>query len=104
MSAEFEFNDKLIVFIAEELHNCKYGDFFFNCEHERMRNEVRDKTCTMWLAIDLHKEYFKNSGWVGSLQKMARVTNLPITDYHKLRFWREYFCRYNESQEREEDF
>lgn len=67
MSAEFEFNDKLIVFIAEEINNCKYGDFFFNCEQERLKNEVRDKTFTIWLTIDLHKEYFKNPFYVGSI-------------------------------------
>ena len=58
----------------------------------------------MWLTVDLHKEYFKNPAWVGSIEKMTRVTCLPITDYNKLRFWREYYFRYNESQEREEDF
>lgn len=53
MSGQFEFNDKLLVFLAEELYNCKYGDFFFNCEQERIRNELRDKTFTIWFTIDL---------------------------------------------------
>lgn len=97
MTAEFEFNDKLIVFIAEEINNCKYGDFFFNCEQERLKNEVRDKTFSMWLTIDLHKDYFKNSSYVGSIEKGTRVIRLPIVEYEKLRFWREYFCRYTEN-------
>jgi hypothetical protein len=103
MSSEFEFNDKLIAFIAEEVYNCKYGDFFFNCEQERIKNEVRDKTFTLWFTIDMHKEFFKNPAYIG-LEKCSRVTRLPIVEYERLRFWREYYSKYSESSQREEDF
>jgi hypothetical protein len=52
MPCEFEFNDKLLTFIAVELHNCKYGDFFFDCERERFESGLRDKTFTLWYAVD----------------------------------------------------
>ena len=77
MSGQFEFNDKLLVFIAEEVYNCKYGDFFFNSEQERLKNELRDKTFTIWFTIDLHKEFFKNPTYVG-LKNAKRVTQLPV--------------------------
>jgi hypothetical protein len=105
MCCEFEFNDKLLVFIAEEVQNCKYGDFFFNCESERIKNEVRDKTFSVWTTIELHKDdYFRNPSYVGSLENMSRIQQVPVLEYHKLRFWREYFCRYSESKENEEDY
>lgn len=62
-----------------------------------MKSEVREKTYSIWLTIDLHKEHFKNVLWVGTLEKMARVTALPITEYNRLRLWREYYCKYSES-------
>ena len=65
MSCEFEFNDKLITFIADELHNCKYGDFFFDCEQERMKHDLREKTFTLWFTVDMHREFFKNHSYVG---------------------------------------
>lgn len=95
MSTEFEFNDKLITFIADELHNCKYGDFFFDCEAERVRNEVRDKTFTLWFTVDMNKDFFRNQTFVG-LEKCSRVTRLPLVEYERLRYWREYYGRYSE--------
>lgn len=103
MPAEFEFNDKLITFIADEVYNCKYGDFFFNCEQERFKNEVRDKTFTIWFAIDEQKHLFKNNFYVG-LDKAKRITQLPIVDYEKLRYWREYFSKYSDASYKEDDF
>jgi hypothetical protein len=96
MPGEFEFNDKLITFLAEEVYNCKYGDFFFNCEQERLKNEVRDKTFTVWFAIDLQRDIFKNNFYVG-LDKAQRIARLPIVEYDRLRYWREYFSKYTEA-------
>ena len=36
MSGQFEFNDRLLTFLAEEVYNCKYGNFLFNCEFESL--------------------------------------------------------------------
>ena len=104
MSGQFEFNDKLLVFIAEELYNCKYGDFFFNSEQERIRNELRDKTFTIWFTIDLQREFFKNPAYVG-MENAARVTQLPVVQIERLRYWKEYFSKYSETQtQTDEDY
>ena len=103
MPGEFEFNDKLIAFFAEEIYNCKYGDFFFNCEQERIKNELRDKTFTIWFAIDMQKDMFKNNFYVG-LDKAKRIWQLPVVSYEKLRYWREYYSRYTEPSYKEDDF
>jgi len=104
MSGQFEFNDKLLVFLAEELYNCKYGDFFFNCEQERIRNELRDKTFTIWFTIDLQREFFKNPAYVG-IENAARVTQLPVVQIERLRYWKEYFSKYSETQtQTDEDY
>jgi hypothetical protein len=32
----FEFNEELLIFIADSLYNCQYGTFLGDCELERM--------------------------------------------------------------------
>lgn len=61
MSAQFEFNDGLITFLADELHSCKYGNFFFNSEYERMHMKVSEKSISIWTVVNLHKDdLFRN--------------------------------------------
>jgi hypothetical protein len=36
---------------------------------------------------------FKNPYFVG-LKFMTRLTRIPVTDYFKLRVWKEYYYRY----------
>ena len=97
MSNQFEFNDKLLTFIADELHSCKYGNFFYNNEFERQQMKVSEKTISIWTVVNLYKDCeFRNPGWVGELSRMARVTSIGAFDTWDLRFWREFFSRFSE--------
>ena len=51
MSSQFEFNDKLLTFLAEELHSCRYGNFFYNNEFERQQMKVAEKTISIWTVV-----------------------------------------------------
>jgi hypothetical protein len=51
----------------------------------------------------MHKEFFTNPAYIG-LEKCTRVTRLPIVEYERLRYWREYYSKYSESSQREDDF
>ncbi len=66
MSTQFEFNDRLLTFIADELHSCKYGNFFYNNEYERNSMKVSEKTISIWTAVQMHKDtVFQNPNYVG---------------------------------------
>ena len=96
MSSQFEFNDKLLTFLAEELHSCRYGNFFYNNEFERQQMKVAEKTISVWTVVQLHKEcFFRNPSFVGE-SRMSRVTSIGHFDSWTLRFWREYFCQFSE--------
>jgi len=51
MSHQFEFNDRLLTFLAEELYSCKYGNFFYNNEFERQQMKVSEKTISIWTVV-----------------------------------------------------
>ena len=97
MSSQFEFNDRLLTFLAEELHSCKYGNFFFNNEFERQTMKVAEKTISIWTVVQLHKDsQFQNPTFVGEA-RMARITSICQFDAWNLRFWREFFFQFSES-------
>ena len=56
----FEYNEHLLLFIADELYSHKYGTFLGNCERERELLKLRDKTESMWTYILLEQDRFTN--------------------------------------------
>lgn len=56
----FEYNELLLLFIADELHTHKYGTFLGNCERERELLKLKDKTESMWTYILLEQHRFIN--------------------------------------------
>ena len=96
MSSQFEFSDNLLTFLAEELHSCKYGNFFYNSEFERQQMKLSDKTISVWTVVQMHKDCaFKNPSYTGS-KNMRRISSICQFDAWNLRFWREFFCRFSE--------
>ena len=96
MSSQFEFNDRLLSFLADELHSCKYGNFFYNSEQERKQAKVNEKTFSIWTVVQLHKEcVFRNASFAGEA-KMRRVTCINSFNSWNLRFWKEFFFQYSE--------
>ena len=76
MSSQFEFSDRLITFLADELHSCRYGNFFYNNEFERSQMKVAEKTISIWTVIQMHKEeVFRNPSFAGE-QRMSRITSI----------------------------
>ena len=96
MSHQFEFNDKLLTFLAEDVYSCKYGNFFYNNEFERSQMKVAEKTISIWTVVQLHKDtLFKNPTFVGE-SRMQRIQAIGTYDSWDIRFWKEYFSQYSE--------
>ena len=73
MPSEFEFNSDLLLFIADNVHTCKYGTFFFNSEAERKKEKLREKTMSIWMEIELSfRKSFTNPYFV-SRESMSRI-------------------------------
>ena len=97
MSCQFEFNDYLIKFLADELHSCKYGNFFYNNDFERQQMKVAEKTISVWTVVHLHKDCeFRNPNFIGT-SKQSRITSIQRYDSYDIRFWKEFFCQFSES-------
>ena len=104
MSDQFEFNDKLLIFLAEESHNCKYGNFLFNSEFERLQMKVSERTLNIWAIVGMNKDTeFRNPSYMIEDQP-KRITRIKDYEHWKLRVWKEHFFKFSESQRGELDF
>ena len=69
MSNQFEFSDRLLTFLAEEVYSYKYGNFLFNCEYDRLQMKVSERTLNIWSIIEKCKDKeFKNPNFVGHFE------------------------------------
>lgn len=95
----FEFNTDLLLYLAEHVYSCKYGTFLMNHPKERQLNDLSQKTISIWVEVKLRKAMFKNPYYDLLLSK-ERVTVIPVTDYMRLRVWREHYFKYSEDWQR----
>lgn len=84
----FEFNEKFLVEILDNLYNCKFGTFLFN--NERKRQIVRQRTVSLWTYINSNVIQYKNPFYIPDLS----VLN-PGTGIQDLVFWKNYYCRWH---------
>eukprot|EP01135_Chromosphaera_perkinsii_P007387 Nk52_evm35s805 gene=Nk52_evmTU35s805 len=85
----FEFTEKFLITILDEMYSCRFGTFLFNSERERKQHDLQGRTVSLWSHIDTHTfvnvEY---SVYVGSLLPVAKISNL--------KFWSSYYLRYQQ--------
>jgi Myotubularin-like phosphatase domain len=61
MPTMFEFNTRLLSFIANEVQTCRFGTFLCNNQRERNKYQLKDKTVSMWTYVNHYaQEYFTN--------------------------------------------
>jgi hypothetical protein len=90
----FEYNEQMLMFIAEEIFTHKYGTFLVNCERERDMLKIDKKTESIWTYVLLHKERFTNKFY----QKDAMpkiISEVPITSAFTMSEWRELHFKWS---------
>lgn len=91
---KFEFNISLLEFIAYHVYTGRYGTFLFNNEKDRMQNNSKKKTISIWSDV-INKRNYKNPDYVKTDLNKNDVI-FPITHIFKLKIWEEYFLRENQ--------
>ena len=84
----FEFNSELLLFLAEEVCNGKYGTFLFNKEKDRKIYKLHENTISIWNDVLNSKNKFLNPFYKDN-------TNQTLTfDVRLIKLWDEYFLRF----------
>lgn len=90
----FEYNMDLILFLANNYTINLYGTFMYNSDSERKYLEAKKKTVSIWTDIVRNLTPYKNPFYKPYLDII-----FPNYSPYKLKFWEEYFLRYNNSIE-----
>ncbi|KAB7499459.1 Myotubularin-related protein 2, partial [Armadillidium nasatum] len=88
----FQFTEDLLILILDHLYSCLFGTFLYNSERERLENEVKSRTLSLWSLVLSHQSEFENPLY--NSNTLHHVI-FPLTSSRHLRLWEKYFCRWN---------
>eukprot|EP01117_Protostelium_nocturnum_P013754 TRINITY_DN5167_c0_g1_i2.p2 TRINITY_DN5167_c0_g1~~TRINITY_DN5167_c0_g1_i2.p2 ORF type:complete len:1051 (+),score=338.99 TRINITY_DN5167_c0_g1_i2:103-3255(+) len=86
----FEFNNKLLLLLADEVYLCRFGTFLFNTEKQRRQYSLEENTVSIWSYIDSKRDEYLNQHY-----RREPSPLVPVTLIRKLVFWDEFFLRYD---------
>uniref|UniRef100_A0A8C2UIQ2 Myotubularin n=1 Tax=Chinchilla lanigera TaxID=34839 RepID=A0A8C2UIQ2_CHILA len=87
----FEFNERFLITILDHLYSCRFGTFLFNCESARERQNVPERTVSLWSMINSNKEKFKNPFYTKEINRVL----YPVASMRHLELWVNYYIRWN---------
>jgi len=89
----FEFNEEFLLFVADCVFNARFGTFLFDSEKQRVSENAKEKTISLWTFTQLNKELFSNpfAGSGGSSTKAAAVL---LPNIANVTLWNSYFLRW----------
>ncbi|KAH7474673.1 Myotubularin-related protein 2 [Phytophthora ramorum] len=89
---ECEFNERLLLTLADHVYSCKFGTFMFDCERQRKDFFAKHRVLSIWSEINSQSERFTNHMYAPSEQ--ATVLS-PSTLSKNIKLWKCYFCRWD---------
>lgn len=87
----FEFNEDFLTTVLDHTYSCLFGTFLFNSESQRMKEEVKSKTISLWSFINCHEEDFTNPLYSPSNDHVL----FPAASLRRISLWSSYYCRWN---------
>lgn len=87
----FEFNERLLVALADCYHEGRYGTFLFDCQRERQEAGVGSACASIWWHVARNAQHFTNLSFVAQIAPLLA----DFTD-RSLQFWRSFYFRYDE--------
>jgi hypothetical protein len=74
--------------IIDACNECKYGNFLFNCERERITQGLHLRTESLWSYVKENKEMFIEVAFRPN-HSILRATDSP----QKLQLWSDFYLR-----------
>ena len=89
----FEFNEALLVFLADHVYSCLFGNFLGNSEMERVQTlNVKQKTQSIWSYVLSQKPHFTNSDYKCGVDEPSVIW--PSFNPRSLVLWSRFFLRW----------
>jgi hypothetical protein len=89
----FEFNESLLIFLADHSFSCLFGNFLGNCLKDRLENiRIYDTTKSIWGYVFQNSSQFLNPVYIQHEKPLW-----PSTSPKRIVIWSRYFNRWDPS-------
>lgn len=91
-----EFNEHFLITILDHLYSCRFGTFLCNTEKERVQEDLKHKTVSLWSWMNTSHEQYINPLYGGN-KNAAQTVLKPVASMRHIRLWKSLYCRWNPS-------
>lgn len=95
----FEFNENFLITVLDHLTSCLFGTFLYNSEVQRVKEDVRVKTVSLWSYINTRTMEFSNPLYAPHLHQHVLF---PVASMRRLDLWTRYYIRWNPTMQPQE--
>lgn len=88
----FEFNEHFLITILDHLYSCLFGTFLCNSEQQRIKEEVKKRSVSVWSFVNSQLEEFTNAHYASYVHKHILF---PVASLRRIEVWTGYYCRWN---------
>ncbi|KAK2188568.1 hypothetical protein NP493_128g03026 [Ridgeia piscesae] len=88
----FEFNEHFLMVVLDHLYSCLFGTFLGNCDMQRFKEGVRDKTVSLWSYVNCQLEEFTNPLFAPYVHQHVLF---PVASLRRIELWTGYYVRWN---------
>ncbi|XP_054722189.1 myotubularin-related protein 2-like [Uloborus diversus] len=88
----FEFNEHFLITILDHLYSCLFGTFLYNSECQRVKEDVKNRTVSLWSFINSNQNDFVNPLYTTHQQQHILY---PVSSMRCIELWKNYYCRWN---------
>ncbi|KAK0160024.1 hypothetical protein PV328_007471 [Microctonus aethiopoides] len=96
----FQFNEHFLITIIDHLYSCRFGTFLFSSERERVQEQVKLRTVSLWSFINSQLSLYQNPlYWAGPNNQLVLI---PVASMRYIKPWKGLYCRWNPSMRQQD--
>ncbi|XP_044019840.1 myotubularin-related protein 2 isoform X3 [Aphidius gifuensis] len=96
----FQFNEHFLITIIDHLYSCRFGTFLFSSERERVQEQVKQRTVSLWSYTNSQLSLYQNPlYWAGSNSQLVLI---PVASMRYIKPWKSLYCRWNPSMRQQD--
>jgi len=88
----FQFNEQFLITILTHLNSCLFGTFLYNSETDRVKENVKGKTHSLWSHVHSNVTDYLNPLYAKLLHQHVL---LPVASVRHLKLWKALYMRWN---------
>lgn len=96
----FEFNEHFLITILDHLYSCRFGTFLFSSERERVQEQVKQRTVSLWSYTNSQLPLYLNPLYRSGPN--YQLILMPVASMRYIKPWKNLYCRWNPSMRQQD--